>query len=241
MKVSLFIPCLVDQFAPQTGMAVVNVLERLGHEVHYDERQTCCGQALFNSGFQDEARSLAERMVRIFGDSEAIVAPNGSCVNMVQTHYGEVGLTGDLLKTWESIVTRTFEFSLFLVEKLGVVDVGASFPYRVSLHNSCHFLYGCCKSNLPNNYRELLTNVKGLQLVEEPDASECCGFGGSFSAKYPELSASITGLRIDTLSSGEAEYITGVDDSCLMHMQGEINRRGGAQRTIHLARILDGR
>ena len=239
MRVSLFIPCLVDQFAPQTGMAVVNILERLGHEVHYDDRQTCCGQALFNTGFRDETLSLAERFIQIFGDSETIVAPSGSCINMVQDHYGELGLTGESLRTWESMRERTFEFSTFLVEKLGVVDVGAKFPHSVSLHNSCHFLHGVCKSKLPHNYRELLTNVKGLRLVEEADNSECCGFGGAFSAKYPELSGSITSRRIDKLTDSKAEYITGVDDSCLMHMKAEINRRGGAQQTIHLARILD--
>mgnify|MGYP002725711937 CR=1 FL=1 len=239
MKISLFIPCLVDQFAPQTGMAVVNVLERLGHEVHYDDHQTCCGQALFNSGFRDEATSLAERFVRLFGDGEVIVAPSGSCVNMVQGHYGEVGLTGEALRTWEAMRERTYEFSTFLVEKLGVTDVGATFPHTVSLHNSCHFLHGVCRSNLPDNYRELLTNVDGLTLVEEPVKSECCGFGGAFSAKYPELSKSIARRRIDQLALGEAEFITGVDDSCLMHMQGAIDRRGGSQRTIHLARILD--
>ena len=239
MKISLFIPCLVDQFAPQTGMAVVNILERLGHEVHFDEQQTCCGQALFNTGFRDEARSLAERFVTLFGDAEAIVAPSGSCVNMVQDHYGEVGLTGETLRTWESMRERTFEFSTFLVEKLGVTDVGATFPHTVSLHNSCHFLHGVCKGNLPSRYRELLTNVKGLSLVEDHSPSECCGFGGAFSAKYPELASSIAGRRIDHLASGEAEFITGVDDSCLNHMQIEIDRLGGTQRTIHLAGILD--
>ena len=220
-------------------MAVVNVLEKLGHEVHFDERQTCCGQALFNTGFRDEACSLAERFVRLFGDSEVIVSPSGSCVNMVQDHYAEVGLTGELLRTWESMGERTFEFSLFLVEKLGVTDLGAVFLHRVSLHNSCHFLHGVCKSKIPHNYRELLTKVEGLQLVDEPDASECCGFGGAFSAKFPELSGSITARRIDKLATSEAEYITGVDDSCLMHMKAEIKRRGGIQQTIHLARILD--
>jgi len=235
MKISLFIPCLVDQAYPETGLAAVRILERLGHEVIYDSRQTCCGQAPFNAGFRDEALILAKRFVRLFNDTEIVVGPSGSCVSMIRKHYAGVGLTGSYLREWETLRKRVFELTEFLVDKLGLMDVGAFFPHRVSIHNSCHALRDLSIKEQPN---KLLYAVKGLELVEGKWEDECCGFGGVFSAKYPTLSSRIADRRAKALSEGKAEFITGVDDSCLHHLRQAFRRQNLPMKTIHVARIL---
>ncbi len=235
MKISLFVPCLVDQVAPETAGAVVRLLERLGHEVHYDTRQTCCGQAVFNAGFHDEARRLAQRFIRLFRGAEVVVAPSGSCVSMVVHHYGQLGLKDDLARDWETLRDRVWELSAFLVDKLNVTDVGACFPHSVSYHASCHLLRDLGVKDQP---LRLLKEVRDLELVEGGWGDECCGFGGVFSVKYAELSHRIADRRAGTLASGGAEYITAADDSCLIHLDEAFRRISAAQRTIHIARIL---
>lgn len=235
MKIALFIPCLVDQVAPITGLAVKHVLEHLGHTVEYNPSQTCCGQALFNMGFADEIRPLAERFIRLFSDAEAVVSPSGSCVSMVVNRYGELNLSGSCLSDWDAMRKRVFEFSSFLVDKLKITDVGAVFPHRVSIHNSCHALR---ELGIIEQPQRLLRAVRGLELVSGDWEDECCGFGGAFSVKYSALSNRIADRRAATLSVAGAEYITGVDDSCLHHLNQAFQRLNLPQRTIHIARIL---
>ncbi|MCF7809639.1 (Fe-S)-binding protein [bacterium] len=235
MKISLFIPCLVDQAAPETAKATVTLLERLGHEVHYDIRQTCCGQAPFNAGFRDEALTLAEKFIKLFSNSEIIVAPSGSCVSMVVNHYQELNLSTDLNDDWLELKTRVFELTSFLVDKLQLSDVGANFPHKVTYHASCHLLRDLGVKDQP---LKLLKNVKDLQLIEGDWGDECCGYGGAFSAKYSDLSNRIADRRAENLAAGGAEFITGADDSCLMNLREAFKRIGKPQQTIHIARIL---
>lgn len=237
MKISLFIPCFVDQAMPETGLAALRVLEKLGHEVQYDPRQTCCGQALFNAGFPNMAIPLAERFIRIFTPVETVVGVSGSCVAMIRHGYEELNLSGGYRRDWEKLRGRVFEFSEFLVDVLGVTDLGAHFPHRVAIHNSCHALRELGIARQP---RALLSAVEGLTLVDPKTDDECCGFGGVFSAKFPELSNRIADRRSARLAAVEPEIVTGVDDACLQNL-GEAFRRGGkAVRVMHIARILAG-
>ena len=235
MRISLFIPCLVDQAAPKTAWATVRLLERLGHDVHYNANQTCCGQALFNAGFREEARRLAERFIRIFRDAEAVVTPSGSCVSMVTRHYGELALSSEHIRDWEHLKDRVWELCAFLVDKLNITDVGARFPHRVSYHASCHLLRDLGVKDQP---LRLLKNVENLEFIEGNWGDECCGFGGVFRAKYSDLSFSIADRRAAALAKGRAEFITGADDSCLINLQEAFKRIGASQRTVHIARIL---
>jgi L-lactate dehydrogenase complex protein LldE len=237
MKISLFVPCLVDQAAPETAKATVRLLERLGHEVHYDIRQTCCGQAPFNAGFRDEAATLAEKFIKLFRDAETVVAPSGSCVSMVVNHYHELNLSSDLSDDWVNLKSRVYELTSFLVDKLQLLDVGAVFPYTVTYHASCHLLRDLGVKEQP---LQLLKHVKDLQLIEGNWGDECCGYGGAFSAKYPELSHRIGDRRAANLASGGAEFVTGADDSCLMNLSDAFKRIRKPQKTIHIASILAG-
>ncbi|MBM3325722.1 MAG: (Fe-S)-binding protein [Calditrichaeota bacterium] len=235
MNIHLFVPCLVDQAAPLTAVAARRILEKLGHKAIYDRRQTCCGQPLFNAGFRHEARSLAERFVRLFADAEVVVAPSGSCVAMVVKHYVELDLAPAIAKEWEALRYRIFELCSFLVNRLGITDLGAYFPHRVTYHASCHYLRGLGERGAP---RQLLEKVEGLELIEGDWGEECCGFGGVFSVKYPALSRHIADRRAASLAAGGAEYITGVDDSCLGHLTQAFRRLQKPQQTLHIARIL---
>jgi L-lactate dehydrogenase complex protein LldE len=255
MRVHLFIPCLVNQTAPATARATYRLLEKLGHEVHYDPYQTCCGQAPFNAGFRAEARSLAILFLRRFADAEAIVAPSGSCVSMVVHHYGELDLPPEEQAIWESILGRCWELTAFLVDKLGVTDVGASFPHTVAYHPSCHLARDLGVREQP---LKLLQAVQGLQLVNVNPQEECCGFGGVFSVRFPELSGAIADRRAEQLAASGAEFIVGADDSCLHHLSQAISRKFQSSKVpkfqsiqnskpktqnpllIHIARILAG-
>ncbi len=234
MKVTLFNPCLVDQVFPETSLATKRILERLGHTVIIPPEQTCCGQALFNAGFREEALQLAQRFVRLFGDAEVVVAPSGSCLSMVAHHYGEL-FSYKLNKDWESLRLRIYELTSFLVDYLDIYDIGAFFPHKVSYHASCHALRDLKIKEQP---LKLLRVVEGLELVEGDWEDECCGFGGVFSVKYKELSHAIADRRAVALSNGGAEYITGVDDSCLNNLDQAFKRNKQPQRTLHIARIL---
>src|SRR5512138_1025951 len=189
MKVSLFITCLVDQLFPQVGVSLVNVLRRLDVEVAFPEAQTCCGQPAFNSGYRTEARALAERFINVFDDSQYIVEPSGSCTSMVKVFYPD--LFEDDAKKHErarELAARTFEFSEFLVNVLKVEDVGARFRGRVALHQSCHLLR---ELNVRSEPLKLLRAVQGIEIVELERADTCCGFGGLFAIKYPQISGGI--------------------------------------------------
>jgi len=234
-KVSLFIPCFVDQLSPQVGMDVVRVLRRIGYEVDFPEAQTCCGQPAFNTGYWDEARPLAERFVRIFSSAEVVVSPSGSCTTMVKSFYPELLAGTPLHDDAVRLGGRVYEFTQFLVKVAKVADVGASFPHKVTIHDSCH---GLRELHIKQEPRELLKNVRGLELVDLPYGEECCGFGGAFSVKFAMISAAMGDTKAGNIEKSGAEYVTAADPSCLMHIEGILRRKKSTARTIHVASIL---
>ncbi|MBE0583052.1 MAG: (Fe-S)-binding protein [Desulfofustis sp.] len=236
-RVSLFIQCLVESIYPAVGEAMVAVLERAGVEVGYPDGQTCCGQPAFNSGYRHEARAAARHFVSLFADAEHIVCPSGSCVHMIRHHYPDL-LAGEDRKTRElarRIAANCFEFSEYLVDVLKIEDVGAQFPARVTYHDSCHLLRGLGVGTQP---RALLTRVAGLELVEMKDSDVCCGFGGTFSVNYAEISAALVDEKVDNIVATGADYVVGCDMSCLMNIQGRLSRRREQTQVKHLAEIL---
>ena len=236
MRISLFVTCLTDTLVPETGQAVVRILERLGHEVEFRRAQTCCGQMHLNTGYRPAARELARRFVRVFGDAELIVAPSASCVGTVRDFYpalaeGDPGLEREIA----SVIPRVFELSELLIGRLGVEDVGATFPGRVTYHPTCHSLRMLRVGDAP--YR-LLRAVRGLELVELPDANECCGFGGTFAVKNAETSAAILADKVRNIVETGAEVCAAADSSCLLQIGGALSRNRAPVRTAHLAEIL---
>ncbi len=234
-KISLFVPCFVDQLQPEVAVDMVKVLRRIGCEVDYPQDQTCCGQPAFNSGFWDEARPCAERFLRVFKDAEAIVCPSGSCTTMVRNFYPELLASSSLHGEALALGKRTFELSEFLVKVMGVSDVGATFPHTVTYHASCH---GLRELKLRDEPLQLLRGVKGLKLIDMLRFDECCGFGGNFATNFASISVAMGETKADSVAVTGAEYITAIDPSCLMHMQGILTHRKDRAKTIHLASIL---
>ena len=236
MKVSLFITCLVDQFFPEIGMSMVSVLRCLGVQVDFPPEQTCCGQPAFNGGFKTEARDLAKRFITIFENGEYIVAPSGSCTSMVRVFYKELFHDDpEWKKRAELLASRTYEFTEFVVNVLGVEDVGAVYQGKVALHQSCHLLR---ELNVRTEPRRLLSAVKGIELVELERAEACCGFGGLFSIKYPDISGGILQEKLDSVEKSGADVIVASDAGCLMQIAGGLSRQGIATRTMHIAELL---
>jgi L-lactate dehydrogenase complex protein LldE len=236
MKASLFITCLVDQFFPETGMSVLRVLRRLGVEVDFPTGQTCCGQPAFNTGYTAEARGLAKRFITIFEESENVVAPSGSCTSMVRVFYPELLRDEPAwLERAESLASRIYEFTEFVVNVLGVEDVGAAYHGKVALHQSCHLLR---ELNVRTEPQRLLRSVKGIELVELERADACCGFGGMFSIKYPHISGGILQDKIDSVEKSGAEIVVASDVGCLMHIGGGLSRQSSLATTMHIAELL---
>ena len=241
VRVALFITCFNDTLFPATGQAVVHVLERLGHRVEFPLEQTCCGQMHFNTGYQLEAVPLARRFVGVFGEYDAVVCPSGSCSAMAIDQYPRVAeLAGDpgLRREVDALTPRIHEFSAFLVDVLGVVDVGAYFPHRVTYHPTCHSLRGLGIREAP---LQLLRAVRGIDLVELPGADQCCGFGGTFAVKNPDVSAAIMADKLAHVIATRAEVCTSLDNSCLMQIGGALSRLDAGVTTMHLAEILASR
>lgn len=234
-KVSLFIPCFVDQLTPEVGLDTARVLRRIGCEIDFPAEQTCCGQPAFNTGYWDDARPIAERFLRVFRAADAVVCPSGSCTTMARNFYPELLAGTGLAEEARSVGQRVFEFSEFLVKIAGVSDVGARFPHRVAFHDACHSLR---ELHLKNEPRELLRKVAGLELVEMPQSEECCGFGGTFSTKFGMISAAMGETKAGNAEVSSAEYLASTDPSCLLHIDGVLRRRNSRVRTIHLASIL---
>ena len=234
-KVSLFVPCFVDQLLPEVAIDAVTVLGRVGAEVSFPKDQTCCGQPAFNSGYWDDARPCAERFLRVFKDAEYVVCPSGSCTTMVRVFYPELLRSSPLKGEAEALAKRTFEFSEFLVKIAAADDVGASFPHSVTYHASCH---GLRELKLRDEPLRLLRKVKGLKLVNMLRFDECCGFGGTFATKFESISVAMGISKADSIAVTGAEYVTAIDPSCLMHVQGILGKRGDKAKTIHLASIL---
>jgi len=228
MRVALFIPCFIDQLFPNTGIAMVTVLRRLNIDVYYPQEQTCCGQPAFNTGYWDEARPLAKRYCEIFADADAVVCPSGSCTAMVRNFYPE-------LLSASASVPKTYEFAEFLVKHLGVTDVGAKFPARVTYHDSCHALR---ELRLKDEPRQLLRKVQGLELLEMDQAETCCGFGGTFSVKFPMISYAMDEVKVTSIQKTGAQYVVSGDSSCLMQIDGYLRRQNLPIKTISLAEVL---
>jgi L-lactate dehydrogenase complex protein LldE len=231
----MFIPCFVDQLMPQVGLDMATVLQRAGFEVTFPKEQTCCGQPGFNSGYWDDARPLAERFLRVFGDAEWIVSPSGSCTTMVRIFYPQLLEKTPQHDEAKAIGKRVFEFSEFLLKVAKVTDVGAAFPHKVTYHDACHALR---ELHLKQEPRALLTAVRGLELVEMPFSEECCGFGGTFSTKFGMISSAMGDTKAGNAAKSGAEFVTSTDPSCLMQIDGILRQKGSPIRTIHIASIL---
>ncbi len=238
MRIGLFVTCLTDTLFPDTGRAVVTVLERLGHRVDFPAAQACCGQMHFNTGYRREAVPMARRMVAAFAGYEAVVTPSASCASMVREYYAALAAeAGDdaLARGVAELAPRTWELSEFLTGVLGVTDVGAYFPHRVTYHPSCHSLRMLGVGDAP---LRLLRAVRGLALADLPDAEECCGFGGTFAVKNPDVSAAICADKVVAIRRTGAEVVCAADNSCLMHIGGALTRQRSGVATMHLAEIL---
>ncbi|MBS1965544.1 MAG: (Fe-S)-binding protein [Chloroflexi bacterium SZAS-1] len=238
MQIALFITCFNDTIFPQTGRAMVQLLERLGHRVEFPTAQTCCGQIHFNTGYQREAIPLVRHFVATFARYQVIVAPSASCVGMVREFYARVAeVSGDrrLAADVAALVPRVFELSEFLVHKLGVEDVGAYYPHRVTYHPTCHSLRVLHLGDAP---LRLLRKVRGIDLVELPNAEQCCGFGGTFAVKNADTSMAMLGDKLRCVLDTRAEVCAAADNSCLMHIGGALHRQRAGVRAIHLAEIL---
>ena len=237
-KVTLFVQCLVDGLYPEVGEAMVTIFNKLGISVNCPLDQTCCGQPAFNAGYRKAARVAGKRFIEIFEDSESIVCPSGSCVNMVKNLYRE--LFEDDVKWFERAVKvgqRTFELSQYIVDILKIEDVGACYNGKVTYHDSCHLLRGLGISEQP---RRLIRNIKKAELVEMKDSDRCCGFGGTFSVKYPVISTAMVDDKVHNIIASGADAVTGCDVSCLMNIQGRLSRIGSSVKTLHIAQLLAG-
>lgn len=237
-QVQLFITCLTDSFFPKTGQAVVDILQRLGIHVDFPREQTCCGQPQFNAGLRKDARAIAEHTIKVFENTKGdIVTPSGSCAHQFRHNYAE--LFGDD-PTWhpraKALAARTYEFTEYLVDKLGVTNVGAKWEGMLTYHPSCHTLRGI---NVDKQPRALLANVQGATLVDLPHAEECCGFGGIMSVEHPELSAEWLNRKISNLELSQSPTLVVTDAGCLMHIAGGLNRQKKSQRVLHIAEVLN--
>jgi L-lactate dehydrogenase complex protein LldE len=235
MTVTLFIPCFVDLMYPKVGISVVQILERLGHQIYCPENIACCGQPAFNSGYWDEAREVAVKVLDTLKDADVVVIASGSCGAMLKVFYSELFAGTQHADAAKLLASKCYEFSDFLVTKLGVTDLGARFPAKVTFHDGCH---GLRELGNKRPARELLAKVRGLELVEMKDAEVCCGFGGTFAAKFPMISTAMGEVKCASAFETGAEYIVSNDSSCLMQVQGLLSRQGSKVKTIHLAEVL---
>lgn len=235
-RVSLFVTCIVDQVFPRVGLAMADVLERIGYNVDFPAAQTCCGQPAFNSGYRAEARQVARHFLNVFRECEYIVVPSGSCTAMISHHYEDIFADEpEMVALAHQISARVYEFSRFLLEVAKIDDVGARFDATVTYHDSCHALR---ELKIKDGPRRLLAKVRGLTLREMDAAQECCGFGGTFSVKFPEISGAMARTKIDSILRTEASTVVSIDSSCLMQLEGAMRRAGLPIRTLHLAEVL---
>ncbi|KAF6566543.1 (Fe-S)-binding protein [Paenibacillus sp. SEL3] len=235
MKVSLFITCLSDAIYPKVGEAMACLLSRYGVQLDFPKVQTCCGQPSYNSGYWDETRVAAKTILKAFNDSDFVVSPSGSCTYMIH-HYPELFKDEpEWLDSARRLEQKTYEFTQFMVQVLGVTDVGASFPHTVTYHPSCH---GTRLLGVKEEPMKMLGSVKGLQLVPLPFAEDCCGFGGTFAVKMPDISGAMVTEKVDHIRETEAEVLVGLDMACLMNIAGNLRYREEPVRVMHLAELL---
>jgi L-lactate dehydrogenase complex protein LldE len=235
MTITLFIPCFVDLMFPRVGISMVQILEKLGHRIEYPEELTCCGQPAFNSGYWPEAREVALPVLKRLQNAEAVVIASGSCGAMLKVFYPQLFAGTEFEKAANEMSAKCYEFSDFLVTKLGVTDLGARFPAKVTFHDGCH---GLRELGNKKPARALLAKVRELELIEMGDAETCCGFGGTFASKFPMISTAMGEVKCASAAETGAEYIVSNDSSCLMHVQGLVDKQGKKLKTIHLAEVL---
>lgn len=236
LKVSLFITCLIDNFFPNAGEAMVRLLHQQGVQVTFPLEQTCCGQPAFNSGYTEEARSVAKTLLDAFEDAEFVVSPSGSCTGMIHHYYPSLFQDDPKnSKRARNLANKTYEFSQFMVNVLGVIDVGARFPYRVTYHPSCH---GSRLLGVKDEPQQLLAAVQDMDLVPLPYANDCCGFGGTFAVKMSDISAAMVTEKATHVGETQAEILVGTDMGCLMNIGGRLKHEGSPVRVLHLAELL---
>jgi L-lactate dehydrogenase complex protein LldE len=235
VKISLFIPCFIDQLVPSVGISMVRILEKLGHKVEFDESIVCCGQPAFNTGCWNEARDVAVRVVKKLQNAEVVVIPSGSCGALIRVFYPELFKGHPKQAEALMLAQKTYELSEFLVDRLGVIDLGSRFPAKVTFHDGCH---GLRELHVKQQPRQLLKRVRELTLVEMEDQTSCCGFGGTFAVKFPMISTAMGEVKCTSALETEADFLVSNDSSCLMHLQGLLSRKKEKLKTIHLAEIL---
>ena len=236
MKVSLFVTCLVDGLYPKVAEAMAKILARYGVKLVFPQVQTCCGQPAFNSGYWDEARDGAITLLDAFEDSDFVVSPSGSCVGMIHHHYPKLFEDDPvLLDRAHRLAEKSFEFSQFLVNVLGVKDLGAYFPHKVTYHPSCH---GTRILGVKEEPLLLLENVKGIELIPLPNAEDCCGFGGTFCVKMSDISGAMVQEKMEHVVESEAEVLVGMDMGCLMNIGGRMMHEGKKVRVMHIIELL---
>lgn len=235
MKVILFPTCLVDALFPSVGIATVRILEKLGIQVVFKEEGICCGQLAFNDGFFEEAKEVARKLIDAMDEDLPVVSPSGSCISMIKLHYGELFRGDPYEEKAKNLIRRSYELTDFLVNYIGVSDIGARFEAKVTYHDACH-TKGTL--NIHREPRELLRHVKGLELVEMENPDLCCGFGGIFSLKMPSLSSLMLDEKMKNIEKTGAQYVTSTDISCLMHIGGGLLKKGSSVKFIHIAEIL---
>ncbi len=239
MRIALFVPCFIDAFYPRAALCAAQVLERLGHQILVPKSALCCGQPSFNSGYWQQARPIArcvlsELLVELRA-AEAIVIPSGSCGAMLKNFYPQLFAGQPEEEAARELGQKTWEFSDFLVSKLGVTDVGARFAHRATFHDGCH---GLRELGIQSQPRQLLGHVQGLELVEMSESQACCGFGGAFAAKFAAISTAMGEVKNASAEATQAEYMISNDSSCLMHLQGLLSRQKSKLKTLHLAEVL---
>lgn len=235
---TLFIQCLVDVMYPEIGVAMLKIFDKLGIPVDCPTDQTCCGQPAFNAGYRKQAKIAARRFIEIFENKEAIVCPSGSCVAMVRHHYPQL-FDGE--PRWqrraEAVAAKTYELSQYLVDVLGIDELGARYSGKLTYHDSCHALRTLGIQQQP---RQLIAKIAGAELVEMNESERCCGFGGSFAVKYPDISTAMVADKADNIIATGADAVVGIDISCLMNIQGLLGRRKSPVKSVHIAELLAG-
>ncbi len=235
MKVSLFIPCLSEHLFPESAISMVKVLKHIGAEIDYVEDQTCCGQPAFNSGYRKEIVPVAERFIKLFRGKEYVVAPSGSCTAMVRKFYHELDISEDLKPALEDLSHRIFEFTEFLVDVAKVDGLGGQFEHKVTYHDSCHLLRELGVREQP---RHLIRNIKKVDFVEMEKSDTCCGFGGTFSYKFSDLSIAMVARKCRYIEESAAEFVVGADSSCLMNIEGYLRKHHMKAKSLHIADLL---
>ena len=236
--VTLFIQCLVDGIYPEVGEAMVRIFHNLGINLNCPPQQTCCGQPAFNAGYRREARVAAKRFIHIFETADAIVCPSGSCVTMVRHHYPQLFEKDALwLQRAKYLAARTYELTEYLVDILGVDDLGAHYDGRITYHDSCHLLRNLRVHEQP---RKLLSKISGAEFIEMHDSDRCCGFGGSFSVKYADISEAMVADKVNNIITSGADTVVGCDMGCLMNIEGMLSRKGSDIKIMHIAQLLAG-